>query len=556
MYKREKSKLPRKRSSKMRETAGQWLELPVGLLLLYTLNALADSFPSTATSSWLNSAVKMPQATQSMFYAASFVPYSFKPAYGWLIEVAGASISRPRAAIYATATLGEAGLYVVCGQFVTTPSGAFGAVVLREICAACSEMMLSAALAEYVATRALSASRAQSEATAARWIGTAAAYGISLRMYRCGSSAPPPGRVLACTAVILIPAALVATQVSGALGRRDPKVESPRNSGWPWAVCLFVIQFACAWVALKELLVVHHRVLWRAIFYSLIALCGTFCVAIAACGIHRIHRERADNLFGRRVVFPAALVVALNAAPLASVQVSNLEMYLFFDRKPCYLPYIDLISAVASFTSCALYARLDPQMRWLKSCLTILTVASSVASLAFAPLSRALPMGKPDDVCILSGSLCTGRFAYDAFVRTIDGLFAELALLAQTTLLLRCALSTSETSSPSPVAYGALLALSDAGSSISGWTTAPLVAKAKITYGDFHRLPWLLKVCALAHFLALLPLPLIRLDGKEQPSTSPESHPDHDSSPSDGAFDYLPLRDSSPNSTAQASPMC
>lgn len=539
----------------MRETGRQWLELPGGLLVLYALNALADSFPSTATSDWLNSAVKMPQATQSMFYAASFVPYSFKPAYGWLSEVAGASISRPRAAIYAAATLCEAGLYVVSGQFVTTPSGAFGAVVLREICAACSEMMLSAALAEHVATRALSASRAQSEATAARWIGTAAAYGISLRMYRCGSSAPPPGLVLACTAVILIPAALIATRVSGALGRHKPKIESPTDSGWPWAVCLLVIQFACAWVALKELLVVHHRALWRAIFYSLIALFGTSCVVITACGIHRIHRERVDNLFGRRVVIPAALVVALNAAPLASVQVSNLEMYLFFDRKPCYLPYIDLISAVASFTSCALYARLDPQTRWHKSCLVGLTVASSVASLAFAPLSRAIPLGEPDDVCILSGSLCTGRFAYDAIVRTLDGLFAELALLAQTTLLLRCALCVSKTPSPSPVAYGALLALSDAGSSISGWTTAPLVAKAKITYGDFHRLPWLLKVCALAHLLALLPLPLIRLEDKEQPATSSQSSAHHGSSLSEEAFDYRPLCDTSPTTTVQASPM-
>lgn len=488
-------------------------KLPVGLLALYAIKAVADSYPTTATSQWLNTEVKMSQATQSMFYAAIFVPYSFKAAYGWLSEVVGG-----RTKVFATATAIEACLYVVCGLGVRSTTSAFGAVLLRETCSACGEMMLSAALAERVDSTGLSASRAQAEATGARWAGTASAYGLELALYRCGSTTPSSRLVLASTACILLPAAVFSLVAGDALGGRDSKAAV--GDGRVFAMVL-AAQIACAWVAVKDLLVAHHRILWRAGFYGLAAVGGGLCAALVAADLARPDARR----LGRGAAAPALLVFALNAAPSADVQVSNLELYLFLDRKPCYLPYAELVAAAASLASCAAYAISEPT-HWLRSSLVAASVASAAAGLVYAPLSRAEPFGVGSgEVCVVSW-MCFGRLGYDVLARALDGFFGELALLARTTLVLRAALSLSRTA-PRSVAYGALLALSDAAASVSGWIAAPLVTRARITYGDFRRLPWLLDVCALAQVAALAPLPFVRLDDTEPDERRQRRHDDY-----------------------------
>lgn len=513
-------------------------QLPVSLLALYAINALADSFPLTASSQWLNTKIEMQQATQSIFYAVTFLPYSFKPVYGAVSDYLGS-----RRAVYVCAALLEALLYVACGTLVTSTPGAFGAVITRDMFAACSEMMLSAALADAV-TNGPSARRAQSEATGARWVGTIAGYGVSLLMYRCGNKAPPPRRIIASTSLILGAAALIAL-----FGWRDRPTQEHRDRSSDVAAAavplVVVAQLAAGWVALKDVLVKDHRDLWRNGLYTLVA-----CVAAVALFVmYRLVRRAvgAHWRFARVALVPALLVFGLNAAPSAIVQLSNLEFYLFFTDKPCYVSYVQLITGAASLAGCSVGALVIS--RYLRCTLATLTLVSAAASLLFIPLARKDP--DSTSACLLGA--CVEPFAYDAVTRVVTSFCSELALLAETTLVLKCALALSPEpkAGASAVAYGTLLAVVDTGASVSGWITAPLVRRAKITYGDFSGLPWLLKVCALAAALALAPLPFVQYDEDESrrqllPATAIapvgyESAPSSSTDDDDVAQAYNPL---------------
>lgn len=501
--------------------------LPAGLLALYALNALADTFPLTATAQWLNTEIRMSQATQSMFYAAVFVPYSFKPIYGWLSEALKPYFARPRLFLYVAATLCEACLYVVCGMTTRTVSGAFGTVLSREIFAACAEMMLSACLADAAAREGGSAARAQSEATAARWGGTIAAYGLKLWTYRCGSSSRAPNSrlVLSSNAAILLPAALVAfvfgekAFVGDDRTKKDVVAEEPKDDDKcrkrAMASCLVVAQVACAWVAVKDLMVSHHhRIVWRWILYALGTIGGLLYAFTnpALCFFEK--REDSGENLGNSIAAPSALILSLNAAPTAGIQISNLELYLFFERKPCFAPYSELAAAASSVLGCVFFSRVMSTSS--KKSVASLTLLSAVASLAYSPLAKCADGGRP--------TKGFDAFTYDVVVRALDAFCSELALLARTSFVLSCALAVPETSGSRPAIYGSFLALADAGASMSGWISAPLVAKAGITYGDFHRLPWLLEVCSLVTIVSLAPLPFVRTPREKTPPENPQEN--------------------------------
>ena len=536
----------------------QRLTLPWGLTVLYALGAVADSLPLTATTDWLNNDLKMPLATQSMFYAATFLPYSLKPLYGAASEAWGS-----RRGLYVAATLVEAVLYLVTAFGVTSIAGAFAVVFVRDTCAACAEMMLSATLADVVAVRGKAcAACAQAEAAGARWVGTIAGYLIQLWLYRCtsSSSAPPAATVIASTAAVLVPTALFAAV---ALTAQDVSKEKPtslsKRRALATASLLVLFQVLFIWIALKDVLVLKDlRDLWRGGLWTLVSLVGA-SVALLALLLQRHTQQQKrrgnsllaepllnlepssssspeellepteisssssstqddvqDNkaepvtsrVFVRGLFAPAILVFALNAAPTAGVQISNLEYYLFFSAKPCYLPYMNLIVAGTSLLACVVAARLR-RISFLGP-LALLISVNAVASLVYGPLAHAKPIGVDSSrVCLLG--LCVGRFAYDVIAKVLNAITSELALVAETTLTLRCALSLSGPRSDAAI-FGALLSLVDAGSSVSGWIAAPLVTRANLSFDNFSHLPWLLRVCVYAKLLALLPLPFVHID--------------------------------------------
>ena len=61
-------------------------DLPASLAALYFLNSCVQSLPLTANTGFLNLDLHMPQSTQSVYYAVSFMPWSLKPVFGFVAD--------------------------------------------------------------------------------------------------------------------------------------------------------------------------------------------------------------------------------------------------------------------------------------------------------------------------------------------------------------------------------------------------------------------------------------------------------------------------------------
>ena len=161
-------------------------DLPAALALLYFLNSCAQSFPLTATTGFLNEEINMPQQTQSLYYAVTFMPWSLKPLYALIAQLLpiGGYHYKPWLAI---SSAGSAACYLMMGGTVTTAGGAFGVTLLRAICNAFAELMLDAQLVNHARRDGNgSAATLQAAATSMRYAGTLACALVGLYLYPCG----------------------------------------------------------------------------------------------------------------------------------------------------------------------------------------------------------------------------------------------------------------------------------------------------------------------------------------------------------------------------------
>ena len=161
-------------------------DLPAALALLYFLNSCAQSFPLTATTGFLNEEINMPQQTQSLYYAVTFMPWSLKPLYALIAQLLpiGGYHYKPWLAI---SSAGSAACYLMMGCTVTTAGGAFGVTLLRAICNAFAELMLDAQLVNHARRDGNgSAATLQAAATSMRYAGTLACALVGLYLYPCG----------------------------------------------------------------------------------------------------------------------------------------------------------------------------------------------------------------------------------------------------------------------------------------------------------------------------------------------------------------------------------
>ena len=113
-------------------------DLPATLAAFYFLNSCAQSLPMLANMGFLNVELQMPQETQSLFYAVTFMPWSLKPLYGLVVEMVpiGGYHFRPWLAL---ASAGSAVCYVLMARTVSI-GGAFGIALCRAICNAFAEV--------------------------------------------------------------------------------------------------------------------------------------------------------------------------------------------------------------------------------------------------------------------------------------------------------------------------------------------------------------------------------------------------------------------------------
>lgn len=281
------------------------LDLPADLGLLYFINSCVQSLPLTANLGFLNEDLQMPQATQSLFYAVTFMPWSLKPIYGLIADriPIGGYHFRPWLAI---SSVGSAACYLFMANGVHTVGGAFAVGLLRAICNAFAELMLGAVLVSHACgANGRSPTSLQAGATSCRFAGTCFTSLVGLFLYPCGTKRRrlSDRTVISLTAFFPAAAALLSAILSDERTTTLPMRRSAIMGGrWPgdWlvmaALVVVPIQAAVLWAQAcspSSCSLVSVAV-WERTLCCLIIL-ALLLPSITALTIHSAQRKRSSH---------------------------------------------------------------------------------------------------------------------------------------------------------------------------------------------------------------------------------------------------------------------
>jgi hypothetical protein len=468
-------------------TAPPVLRLPRDLLALYTLGALEAAVPLVAQVQWLD-AHGVGQAQQLRVFALGYACFSLRPVYGALADALATRYgSRGRVLAYVAASCG--GALCHCTLAATRSLGAFAVgYALLCACQACAETCLGARLADVVAS-GVGAGRAQAEATAARWLGTFLGAGVGLVLYRCSHNIPSPSIAFLAAAacpLIGVVVALTASETTPISMKRDAQSSIP---------LLIAVQVACAWVSAQGALSTN---IWRASGGALaVVIIAVLCYRRKTTALREpLLATEKKSLWWRAGPF----LVAVAAAPSAAELLENVR-YERFQGRPCVLPLVQALGALAAMLVCVGCARRPPATR--KAAAGAVVVAA-IARLAQLPASV--------------------NVAYAVLGNVVDGAGGALLGVAATTFALKAAAGSQRRGA----VYGAYLALYDAGGAASGWLAAFLAAQCRTAPDDsesVRRYLYVASTIALAP-LAFLPLVPVPEPPREEPSDDESSDDD------------------------------
>ena len=276
------------------------LGLPPSLAVLYFVNACTQSFPLTANMGFLNVELQMPQSTQSLYYAVTFMPWSLKPIYGAIADrlpIRGYRFM-PWLAI---ASMGSAACYLAMALVVTTTAGAFLVALLRAICNAFAELMLGASLVGFARHGGGSAATLQAGAVACRMGGTVLCHCMGLAIYPCGTQGKrlSDRQVIGLTAVFPILVALFSVfHPESRVGVCDEAQPAGRRREVFLFLLVLPLQACVLWsqVCTRSHCVLVAPQTWQTTLYVLLGL----AIGIpAVAGLAHLHRSRRSGLKAR-----------------------------------------------------------------------------------------------------------------------------------------------------------------------------------------------------------------------------------------------------------------
>lgn len=440
--------------------------LPKDLLALYALGALEAALPLVAQVQWLNDHA-VGQAQQLRVFALGYAFFSLRPVYGTLADALASRYERGRAVAYVGASVAGACCH---GMLALSGSVTVFAVCYALLCAcqACAETCLGARLADIVAA-GMGAGRAQAQATAARWLGTLLAAGAGAILYRCDQTIPSPSVAFLAAAACPLVGSLVALTAA----KQTLTTERDASSTMP---LLVLVQLVCAWVSARGAL--SPGTWW-------ISGGALLVVVIAALLVSRRKPTALDEpLLAEN--FPinrwgaGPFLVAVAAVPSAAEVVANAR-YARFSGRPCVLPLVQALGALAAMLVCLVCVRRPPASRRAAAGAVVVGALTGLAQL---PVMRSV--------------------AAAMIGNAVDGAGAAFLGVAATTMALRAAAGLDRRGA----VYGAYLAAYDAGGAASGWLAVALATTCRTEAGDPASVRRYLYVAAAAALVPLVFLPL------------------------------------------------
>ena len=463
------------------------MRLPRGLLALYALGALEAAVPLVAQVQWLD-AHGVGQAQQLRVFALGYACFSLRPVYGAVADALAARYGgRGRVLAYVAASLGGA----LChGTLAVTRSLGGFAVGYALLCAcqACTETCLGARLADVVAS-GVGAGRAQAEATAARWLGTLLASCVGFAMYRCNRAIPSPSIAFLAAAACPLVGAIVAITAS------ETTPVTPKSDAQSPVPLLIAVQLACAWVSAKGALATTIWLFSGAAFFILII--AVLCYRRKTTTLEEPLLEAAEKPSPWRA---GPFLVAVAAAPSAAEVLANVR-YERFHGRPCVLPLVNVVGALAAMVVCLVCVRRPPASRKAAAAAVIVAAGARLAQL-------------PSSINVV----------YAVLGNVVDSAGGALLGVAATTFALKAAAGSERRGA----VYGAFLAAYDAGGAASGWLAVFLAAQCRTDPDDSESVRRYLYVAAAASLIPLAFLPLVPVPEppREEPSDDESSDDD------------------------------
>jgi hypothetical protein len=542
---------------------------PSIIWLMFFTSAFLTSFPLIAMVDWLNNWLEMSLATQSQFFAVSFVPFCLKPMYAiWLSSINCANLQSRRKCIILQTCGAMSSLLFAATWFISSIPAAFFIFFFINICDACSELVLDSYLLELAHDDIMNAGAVQAIAGGARALGSVSASLACLAIYPCDSTLAPNSRsVLACTSLIpafnlifasflppsrideheqstaAFPASLLPQESTEVLspmvaafghdlsasaapnlafstlkdGAREPCEPPPQAQlPGPWRmplafVLVLLVQAALVVISVEQLLL-------PTTFWSLLAACVVSTLAVVGVFIRTAFSDA--NLYHAIVKFgvPSIFLFAYNAVPSSAEQLYTYQFYLFYASSPCRMTYLSLVSSVATVLSYAIYAfafnrRRIQRVFMLTGCLG---VGLGLLWLPLARLHLHPTEGSDSDptsgACVSAGPLeltgtCVPPFAYALLAQFVTSVSSLLAFAPSAVLATE---ATAGADAHRILSYSVLISLVDSGGAASGWVTSAIVRRLGITYSDWHNLPTLLLIVAASQLFMVAFAPLLR----------------------------------------------
>lgn len=503
------------------------------ILLVYFLISWSETFPITATTSLLVQEIGLPLPTLTTYYAVTYMPWMWKPLYGWISDTFPIAGYRRSPYIFASA-VGSAFSYIAMATWVHSIPSVFILTTVQMVFSAFLQLMIGSFLVDIARRDVTQSAMLQSMANASKWLGSFAATVCALVVYAHGADGGLQGRgglltarqAIAATAVAPI---LIALSVPFLRESREASVDSfarahsswchsrrrspgTKRSGARFALVVAVVQANLVVVGCQSMMTLAN---WE----LALSVCATVSFVVLGCLF--CSRQFADgssgtNLLpdqlevederrrGRRWARTAIFCFLVNAIPTSSVSLNLLQFTVLTEES---YQTLGLISSLSSLCASLVFGMGCHRRSIIHAVVasTVLAVFAGLATLPFV-LSAANASGK-HALWSHVGGLCVVA----SIVSSAASVFIVLPI--DTLVTTACGLDVSARSSTGLAVF---LSSYSFGGTVSGLASAPLLAALGLDGKHWQALPAWILITSFAKLLIIFCLPLIPLSARQR----------------------------------------
>eukprot|EP00405_Crypthecodinium_cohnii_P012762 CAMPEP_0206433474 /NCGR_PEP_ID=MMETSP0324_2-20121206/8554_1 /ASSEMBLY_ACC=CAM_ASM_000836 /TAXON_ID=2866 /ORGANISM="Crypthecodinium cohnii, Strain Seligo" /LENGTH=649 /DNA_ID=CAMNT_0053899745 /DNA_START=73 /DNA_END=2022 /DNA_ORIENTATION=- len=496
---------------------------PKSLLGAYFLISLMETFPITAFQSLLNDDLHAELSTVTFYYAVSFLPFMWKPLFGWISDTFPI-MGRRRVPYIVICSVCCSALYIVTAFCVKSIVFLFIATFARDIFNAFLQLMIDAFLVDLVRLRVDTAASLQGIANGWKWAGTLLAQGVAYALYASLKSDPKSAQWLARPLIGATAAAPAAIALVALLLPEEPSYVSSSSAvsrvGLRFGVMAAIAQLNFALIGCKSLM--DAQTWWVSVILlgtvSLLAI-GVLNSSFAPSRCKFLDSERETALesasSSSSFIGAGAATDAVNpmndlsswrwsgvclfcflvtAIPTSGVALSQFQ-YKVLTADSYQL--LDIVASVASLLASLVFRRgfAEWSLRSMFAAATLVAVAVTLLSLPFVCAAEPF-VSKKQGLWSVVGAWALGS-------TFLGGIVAIFTVLPVDTLV--TTVSGGMDIRKSGTAYAILLGLNSFGGTVGGVVAGFLVKFFGLDGANWSALPkWI--VAAAAFKLIILPM--------------------------------------------------